>query len=97
MTKFKTNNSNKFCKKPLIFFAISKFFYNNKRKNFSRKFIISSSTVNLLKLSSSIEIDNIIQEGKVMFKKNATVGLPKLSKLIDSVISKRQGDQRKLS
>ena len=32
-----------------------------------------------------------------MFKKNLMVGLPEVSKLIDSVISKRQGDQRKNS
>ena len=44
-------------------------------------------------LSSSSEIDNIIQEGEVIF----TVGLPEVSRLIDSAISKRQGDQRKHS
>ena len=43
------------------------------------------------------QIDNIIQEGEVIFKKNPTLGLPELSKLIDSVISNRQGDQRKHS
>ena len=43
------------------------------------------------------EIDNITQEGEVIFKKNPTVCLPEVSKLIDSVISKRQGDQRKHS
>ena len=48
-------------------------------------------------LSSSSEIDSIIQEGEVIFKKNPTVGLPEVSKLIDSVISKRQGDRRKHS
>ena len=48
-------------------------------------------------LSSSSEIDNIIQEGEVIFKKNPTVGLPEVSKLIDSAISKRQGDRRKHS
>ena len=46
-------------------------------------------------MSSSIEIDNIIQEGEVIFKKNPTVALPEVSKLIEPVISKRQGDQRK--
>ena len=35
--------------------------------------------------------------GKKNFKKNPTVGLPEVSKLIDSAISKRQGDQRKHS
>ena len=58
---------------------------------------MSSSTISQIKLSSSSEIDNIIQEGEVIFKKNSTVGLPEVSKLIDSAISKRQGDQRKHS
>ena len=35
-------------------------------------------------------IDTIIQEGEVIFKKNTTVGLPEISKLIDTAISKRQ-------
>ena len=48
-------------------------------------------------LSSSNEIDNVIQEGKVIFKKNPTVGLPEVSRLINSALSKRQGDQRKHS
>ena len=48
-------------------------------------------------LSSSSEIDYIIQEGEVIFKKNPTVGLPEVSRLINSAISKRQGDQRKHS
>ena len=42
-------------------------------------------------------IDNIIQEGEVYFKKNSTVGLPEVSKLINSGTSKKQGDQRKHS
>ena len=50
-----------------------------------------------IELSSSSEIDNITQEGEVIFKKNLTVGLPEVSKLIDSAISKRQGDLRKHS
>ena len=50
-----------------------------------------------VELSSSIDIDNIIQEGEIIFKKNPTVGLPEVSKLIDSAISKRQGEQRKHS
>ena len=33
----------------------------------------------------------------MIFKKNPTVGLPEASKLIDSAISKREGDQRKHS
>ena len=50
-----------------------------------------------IELNSSSEIDNIIQEGEVIFKKKPTVGLPEISRLIDSAISKRQGDQRKHS
>ena len=46
-----------------------------------------------LELSSSSEIDNIIQEEEAIFKKNPTVGLPEISKVIDSVISKGQGDK----
>ena len=50
-----------------------------------------------IELSSSSEIDNIIQEGQAVFKQNPTVGLPEVSKLIDSGIRKRQGGQRKHS
>ena len=42
-------------------------------------------------------IDNIIHEGEVIFKKKPTVGLPEVSKLIDSEMSKTQGNQRKHS
>ena len=49
----------------------------------------------MTELSSSSEIDNITQKGEVIFKKNPRVGLPKVSKLIHSAITKRQGDQRK--
>ena len=42
-------------------------------------------------------IDNIIQEEEEIFKKNLTVGLTEVSKVIDSAISKRQGDLRKHS
>ena len=45
-----------------------------------------------MELSSSSKIDNIIQEGEVTFKKNPTVGLPKAYRLINSAISKTQGD-----
>ena len=50
-----------------------------------------------IEFSSSSEIDKIIQEGEVIFKKNPTIDLPEVSRLIDSAISKRQGDQRKQS
>ena len=66
-------------------------------KIISRKFIISSSKIDQIKSSSSIEIDDIIQEGQVIFKKNPRVGLPEVFKLIGSAISKRQGDQRRHS
>ena len=74
-------------------FAISKFFYNTKIEITSRKFIIRSSTIN--QLSSSSEINNITQKGEAIFNKNPTVGALGVSTLIDSAISKTQGDQRK--
>ena len=83
--------SNKFYKKPLIFFAISKLFYNNKIQEIYQELFNNQ----LIELNSSGEIYNIIQEGEVIFKKNPTADLPELSRLIDSAISKRQGDQRK--
>ena len=46
--------------------------------------------------SSSSEIDNS-QEGEVIFRKNSTVGLPEVSRLINSAISNRQGYQRRYS
>ena len=46
----------------------------------------------LIELSSSREIDDVIQEGEVIFKKNPTVSSPEVSKLIDSAINKRQRD-----
>ena len=48
----------------------------------------SSALQQSIELSSSSEIDNIIQEGEVIFKKNPTVGLPEVSKLIDSAIKR---------
>ena len=47
----------------------------------------------LFELSLSREIGNIMQEEEVIFKKNPTVGLPEVPKLIDSAINKRQRDQ----
>ena len=38
-----------------------------------------------------------MEEGEAIFKKNPTAGLPEVSELIDSAISKRQGDQWKHS
>ena len=48
-----------------------------------------------IELSSSSEIGNIIQEGEKCFKKNPALALQEVSKLIDPVMSKRQGDRRK--
>ena len=42
-------------------------------------------------------MENIIQEEGVIFKQNPTVDLSEVSRLIDSAISKRQGNQRKHS
>ena len=50
-----------------------------------------------IELSSSSEIHNTIQDGRVVFKRNPTVGLPEVSKQIESAIRKRLGDQRKHS
>ena len=65
-----------------------------KRKNYFNKIHHQLFNNQSIKLSSSSEIDNVIQEGEVIFKKNPTVGLPEVSRLINSAISKRQGDQR---
>ena len=48
-----------------------------------------------LGFSSSSEINNIIHKGEVMFKKSPIVALSDVSRLINSAIMKRQGDQRK--
>ena len=66
-------------------------------KNYFKKIHHQLFSNKSLELSSSSEIANIIQEEEVIFKKNSTVGLPEVSKLIDSAISKRQGDRRKHS
>ena len=47
--------------------------------------------------SSSSEIENIIQKAEIIFQKNPTIGLPEVSRLINSAISKRHEDQRKHS
>ena len=66
-------------------------------KNYFKKIHHELFNNQSIELSSSSEIDNIIQEGEVIFKKNPTVGLPVVSKMIDLAISKKQGDQRKHS
>ena len=68
-----------------------------KENLFQEKSSYQSLNNQWIQLSSSIEIDNIIQEEEVIFKKNPIVGLPEVSILIDPAISKRQRDQRKHS
>ena len=79
------------------FYKFLKKNYNNKRKIISIKNFYQRFNNQSTELNSSSEIDNIIQKGEVIFKKNLTAGLPELSKLINSAISKKQGDQRKHS
>ena len=50
-----------------------------------------------IELNLSREIDNVIKEREVIFKKYPKVGLPEVFRLINSAICKRQGDQRKHS
>ena len=50
-----------------------------------------------LTILNEIEIDNIIQEGEAVFKKNSTGGLSEVSRLINLAISKKEGHQRKHS
>ena len=42
-------------------------------------------------------MSKFLYNNKIIFKKNPTVGLPEVSRLINSAISKRQGDQKKHS
>ena len=62
-------------------------------KKIHRQFFNNQS----IELSSSGEIGNIVQVGELIFRKNPTVGLPEVSKLISLAISKRQGEQKKHS
>ena len=48
-----------------------------------------------IELNLSREIENVIKEREVIFKKYPTVGLPEVVRLINSAIWKTQGDQRK--
>ena len=81
--------------KSPIFFAISKFFYNNKTKFQENSPSALQPAVNWIKF---IKWDSqCYSGGRSNFQEKPTVGLPELSKMIDSVISKRQGDQRKQS
>ena len=69
--------------------------FKQQNKNYFKKIHHQLFSNESTELSSSSEIDNIIQEGEVIFKRNPTEGLPEVSKLIDSAITKRQGDRRK--
>ena len=71
--------------------------FPKQKKNYFKKIHHQLFNNQSIELNSSSEIDNIVQEGEVIFKRNPTVGLPKVSQLIESAISKRQGDQRKHS
>ena len=68
------------------------------KKNYFKKIHHQLFNNQSIELSSSSEIDNIIQEGEVIFKKNPKVGLPEVSRLINLAITeketKRQEDQR---
>ena len=74
-------------------------FYNNKIKLLQENSALQNQLFNSqsTELSTSSEVGNIIQEWEVIFKKYPTIGLPEVAELIDSTISKRQGDQRKHS
>ena len=77
---------------------MSKLFYKkNKIKKWFKKIHHQLFNNQSIELSSPSEIDNIIQKGEVIFKKNPNVGLPEVSRLMNSAISNRQGDQRKYS
>ena len=67
------------------------------KKNYFKKIHYRLFNNQSLELSSSSEIDNIVQEEEAIFKKNPAVGLPEVSKLIDSAISKGQVDRKKHS
>ena len=71
--------------------------FNQQNKILFHENSSSALTNQSLALSLSSEVDNIIQGEEAFLKKNPTVGLPEVSKLIDSAISKRQGDRRKHS
>ena len=65
-------------------------YFTTIKKNYFKKIHHQLFNNQSLELGLSSEIDNIIQEEETIFKKNPTVGLPEVSKLIDSAKSKRQ-------
>ena len=72
-------------------------FFTTIKKNYFKKIHHQLFNNQSIQLSSPSDIDNIMEEGEAIFKKNPTAGLPEVSELIDSAISKRQGDQWKHS
>ena len=56
-------------KKPLILFAVLKFFYNHKTKIYFQKNHHQLFNNQSIELSSSSETENTIQQGEVIFKK----------------------------
>ena len=62
-------------------FCHIKIVLQQKNKNCFKKIHYQLFNNQPIELRSSSEIDNIIQEGEVIFKKSLTVGLPEESKL----------------
>ena len=73
-------------------FCHIKILLQQQNKNYFKKTPHQFFNNQSIELGSSSKIDNIIQEGEVIFKEINTVGLPEVSRLIDSAVSKRQGD-----
>ena len=74
-----------------------KFLLQQQNKNYFKKIRHQLFKNQSIELSLSSEIDKSFQEAEVIFNKNPTVGLSEVSRLINSVTSKRQGGQRKHS
>ena len=66
-------------------------------KNYFKKIHHQLFNIQSIELSLSSEIDNIIQEGEVIFKKNPTAGLPEVCRLIDSAIETRRRKETQFS
>ena len=67
-------------------------FFTTIKKNYFKKIHHQLFNNQSIQLSSSSEIDNIIQEGEAIFRKKPTVDLPEVTRL---TIRNREGDQRK--
>ena len=74
-----------------------KILLQKQNRNYFKKIHYQLFNNHSTELSPSSEIDNIIQDEEGIFKKNPTVGLPEVSRLINATISKRQGDHRMYS